>query len=107
MSIEQLTEENINENAAEVAVEEVVAENTEVVEEATVAKATAPQKTGKPTVHAYGKGEFLTDEQLAKRKKVAAVWDKITTGLLIALMASPVAIIGWIFFYFIRITLQK
>ena len=39
MSIEQLTEENINENATEVAVEEVVAESNEVVEEATVAKA--------------------------------------------------------------------
>lgn len=106
MSIEQLTEENINENATEVAVEEVVAESNEVVEEATVAKATDTQKAGKPTVGTYGKGEFLTDEQLAKKKKLAAIWDKITTGLLIALMASPVAIIGWIFFYFIMITFK-
>jgi hypothetical protein len=63
-----------------------------------------PKKSGKPTAQAFGSLEHLTEEQIAKRKKIAAVWDKITTGLLIALMASPVAIIGWIFFYFIAIT---
>ena len=44
---------------------------------------------------------LLTDEQLAKKKKWAAVWDKITTGILILLMASPVAILAYIFLWFI------
>lgn len=44
---------------------------------------------------------LLTDEQLAKKKKVAAVWDKITTGILIFLMASPFLILGYIFYWFL------
>ena len=44
---------------------------------------------------------LLTDEQLAKKKKWAAVWDKITTGILILLMASPVAILAYILLWFI------
>ena len=46
---------------------------------------------------------LLTDEQLAKKKKIAAVVDKITTGILIALMISPFAILGYIFFWFLTI----
>ena len=45
----------------------------------------------------------ITDEQLAKKKKVAAVVDKITTGILIALMISPFAILGYIFYWFLTI----
>lgn len=44
---------------------------------------------------------YLTDEQLAKKKKWAAVFDKITTGLLILLMATPVIILAYIFMWFI------
>ena len=44
--------------------------------------------------------EHLTEEELLKKKKVAAVVDKITTGLLIALMASPIAILAYIFIWF-------
>lgn len=44
---------------------------------------------------------LLTDEQLAKKKKWAAIFDKITTGILILLMASPVAILAYIFLWFI------
>ena len=44
---------------------------------------------------------YLTDEQLAKKKKWAAIWDKITTGLLIFLMATPVIILAYIFLWFI------
>ncbi len=44
---------------------------------------------------------LLTDEELAKKKKVAAVVDKITTGILIALMASPILILGYIFIWFL------
>ena len=44
---------------------------------------------------------LLTDEQLAKKKKWEAVWDKVTTGILIALMASPFLILGYIFYWFL------
>lgn len=44
---------------------------------------------------------LLTDEELAKKKKWNAIWDKVTTGLLIALMASPLAILTYIFLWFI------
>ena len=44
---------------------------------------------------------LLTDEQLAKKKKWAAFFDKITTGILILLMASPIAILAYIFLWFI------
>ena len=44
---------------------------------------------------------LLSDEELAKKKKVAAVVDKITTGILIALLISPIAILLYIFLWFI------
>lgn len=44
---------------------------------------------------------MLTDEQLAKKKKWAAVWDKFTTGILIFLMSSPILILAYIFLWFI------
>lgn len=44
---------------------------------------------------------LLTDEELEKKRKRNAIWDKITTGILIALMASPVAILAYIFLWFI------
>ena len=36
-----------------------------------------------------------------KKIKWAAIWDKFTTGLLIALMASPVLILLYIFLWFV------
>ena len=44
---------------------------------------------------------YLTDEQLAKKKKRAAIWDKVTTGLLITLMATPIIILAYIFLWFV------
>ena len=44
---------------------------------------------------------LLTDEQIEKKRKWAAIWDKVTTGLLIFLMASPVFILAYIFLWFI------
>ena len=43
----------------------------------------------------------LTEEEIlrAKKAKWAAIWDKVTTGLLILLMASPVLILGYIFYW--------
>ena len=45
---------------------------------------------------------WLTDEQLAKKKKWRAIWDKVTTGILIFLMASPLLILGYIFMWFLK-----
>ena len=43
----------------------------------------------------------VTDEQRAKKKKWAEIWDKFTTGLLIFLMSSPILILGYIFTWFL------
>ena len=45
---------------------------------------------------------WLTDEQLAKKKKWRAIWDKVTTGILIFLMASPFLVLGYIFMWFLN-----
>ena len=37
----------------------------------------------------------------SKKKKWAEIWDKVTTGLLIALMASPILILLYIFLWFV------
>ena len=44
----------------------------------------------------------LTEEDIkrAKKKKWLAVWDKITTGLLVFLMTSPILILVYIFLWF-------
>lgn len=42
--------------------------------------------------------EFAAEQ--AKKKKAKETWDKITTGLFIALLASPVAILLYIFLWF-------
>ena len=43
---------------------------------------------------------LLTDEELEKKRKRNAVIDKITTGILILLMASPILVLGYIFLWF-------
>jgi ABC-type dipeptide/oligopeptide/nickel transport system permease component len=43
---------------------------------------------------------YLTDEQLEKKKKRAKIFDKITTGLLIFLLTTPVLVLGYIFLWF-------
>ena len=40
-------------------------------------------------------------EEQAKKKRVREIVDKITTGLFIALLASPVAILLYIFLWFV------
>lgn len=57
------------------------------------------------------KYENLTEEEIVElkhqqKKKRQTIFDKITTGILIFLMASPVLILGYIFLWFI-INLQK
>lgn len=66
--------------------DEVKVENNEVVEEAPKTEA-----------------ELLREAEeieKAKKAKIKAIWDKITTGILIALMASPIFILGYIFWWF-------
>lgn len=43
--------------------------------------------------------DILSEEEVlrAKKAKWAAIWDKVTTGLLILLMVSPLLILGYIF----------
>ncbi len=46
--------------------------------------------------------ETLIDEKKrARKKKWLAVWDKVTTGLLILLMTSPILILLYIFLWFV------
>lgn len=42
----------------------------------------------------------ISEEQLAKKKKRAEIFDKITTGLLIFLMTTPFLVLGYIFLWF-------
>ena len=46
--------------------------------------------------------EFAAEQ--AKKKKIQAIWDKITTGLFIALLASPIAILLYIFLWFVSVS---
>ena len=42
--------------------------------------------------------EFAAEQ--ARKKKIKENWDKVTTGLFIALLASPIAILLYIFLWF-------
>ena len=37
----------------------------------------------------------------ARKAKIAAIWDKVTTGLLIFLMCTPVLVLAYIFIWFL------
>lgn len=39
-------------------------------------------------------------EEQARKKRVKEIWDKVTTGLFIALLASPIAVLLYIFLWF-------
>ncbi len=70
------------------------------VEEAAEAKEEAPAAEEKAIVGSRDYEIRYTDEELARKKKIREVWDKITTGLLIFLMASPILILLYIFIWF-------
>ena len=40
------------------------------------------------------------EEEKARKARIAAIWDKVTTGLLIFLMCSPFLILLYIFIWF-------
>ena len=43
-------------------------------------------------------------EEQAKKRRIREIWDKVTTGLFIALLASPVAILLYIFIWFLSVS---
>ena len=43
-------------------------------------------------------------EEQARKRRVREIWDKITTGLFIALLASPVIILLYIFPWFLSVS---
>ena len=45
----------------------------------------------------------FADEQ-ARKKRIKEIWDKVTTGLFIALLASPVIILLYIFLWFVSVS---
>lgn len=78
------------------AIEEVAKEAelaTDTVEEALEVKESVESVVADP----------LSKEEIKKKrkKKAAAVFDKITTGIFIFLMASPLLILAYIFLWFI------
>jgi hypothetical protein len=43
-------------------------------------------------------------EEQAKKRRIREIWDKVTTGLFIALLASPIAILLYIFIWFLSVS---
>ena len=81
----------------EINAEETVEAVNEVVEEAV-----AEPVEKKHVI--VGTGDYetrISDEELAKKKRRKEIWDKITTGILIFLMASPILILAYIFIWFL------
>ena len=62
------------------------------------------QNNAAPEVEVADNRDFelrISDEERARKKKIKEIWDKITTGLLIVLMASPILILAYIFIWFL------
>ena len=62
------------------------------------------QNNTAPEVEVVDNRDFelrMSDEERARKKKIKEIWDKITTGLLIVLMASPILILAYIFIWFL------
>ena len=84
-------------NNEELVNEQLNQENTEVCEEAEVAEACANAEACADIKEEYYELSGLT----AAQRKRQAIFDKITTGILILLMASPFIILVYLFLWFI------
>ena len=80
--------------AEEVAAEEPEVVNAQVPDLEEVATEVSPADTRDFELR-------VSDEEMAKKKKRQEIWDKITTGLLIFLMSSPILILAYIFIWFL------
>ena len=43
----------------------------------------------------------VSDADRARKKKIKEIWDKITTGILIFLMCTPILVLAYIFIWFL------
>ena len=86
--------EEVTEKASEAAVAEEVKAEEPATEQTKTESAPAPQDNRDYELR-------VSDEELAKKKKMKEIWDKFTTGLLIFLMASPILILAYIFIWFL------
>ena len=76
--------------------------NAEATEEKVEATEEIVEETEEKHV-IVGTGDYetqISDEELAKKKRRKEIWDKVTTGILIFLMASPFMILTYIFIWF-------
>ena len=85
--------EDLNKNTEEI---KDIVESEEVME---VALADSEEKSATEGME-YTEAELsgLTDAQRRRNE----IWDKVTTGILIALLCSPVAILLYLFIWFIQ-----
>ena len=85
--------EDLNKNTEEI---KDIVESEEVME---VALADSEEKSATEGLE-YTEAELsgLTDAQRRRNE----IWDKVTTGILIALLCSPVAILLYLFIWFIQ-----
>jgi len=78
--------------------------NAEATEEKVEAKKEIVKENAEEKHVIVGTGDYetqISDEELAKKKRRKEIWDKITTGILIFLMASPLLILAYIFIWFL------
>ena len=86
--------EELNNNTEEI---KDIVQSEEVME---VALADSEEDSAASEGMEYTEAEMsgLTEEQRRRKE----IWDKVTTGILIALLCSPVAILLYIFIWFIQ-----
>ena len=90
---------NVVEAEAEIAAEKDVPA-AEAAEEATAEEAEAAEENSAPAELSEDEYFEMTGLTPAQKKR-REIWDKITTGILIFLMTSPVLILAYIFIWFI------
>ena len=83
-------------------IKEINAEETEIKTE--VVEETTEQPAEEKHV-IVGTGDYetlISDEELAKKKRRKEIWDKITTGLLILVLSSPILIVVFLLVWFLN-----